>query len=60
MIKNAVRRRSGWRVVEAPNVANLIWSQFYRYNLDSRPQRKLKDIFRNKDIENDLEIQVKA
>ena len=57
MIKNAIRRRSGWRLVEASNVANLIWSQFYRYTLDSRPQRKLKDVLKiNSEADNDISL----
>jgi hypothetical protein len=30
LVKNLVRRRSGWRVVEIPDIANFIWTQFYR------------------------------
>lgn len=48
MIKNSIRKRSGWRVVESPNVANMIWSQFYKYSLDIRPQRRLRELLRNK------------
>ena len=30
MLKMLVRRRTGWRVVELPMIANFIWTQFYR------------------------------
>ena len=30
MLKSLVRKRNGWRVVELPAIANLIWTQFYR------------------------------
>ena len=34
MIKSAVRKRSCWKVVQMPSVAHMIWSQWYRKNLD--------------------------
>ena len=36
LIKVVVRKRAGWRVVESPAVANMIWSQFYRPAVDAR------------------------
>lgn len=30
LLKMLVRKRTGWRVVEIPAIANLIWTQFYR------------------------------
>lgn len=36
LIKVVVRKRAGWRVVESPAVANMIWSQFYRPGVDAR------------------------
>ena len=51
MIKNSIRKRSGWRVVESANVANMIWSQFYKHSLDIRPQRRLKDFLKSKNKE---------
>ena len=51
MIKNSIRKRSGWRVVECANVANMIWSQFYKHSLDIRPQRRLKDFLKSKNRE---------
>ena len=33
LLKMLVRRRCGWRVVEIPAIANLIWTQFYRKNI---------------------------
>ena len=36
LIKVVVRKRTGWRVVESPAVANMIWSQFYRPAVDAK------------------------
>ena len=33
LLKMLIRRRSGWRVVEIPAIANFIWTQFYRKTL---------------------------
>ncbi len=30
LLKMLVRKRTGWRVVEIPAIANLIWTQYYR------------------------------
>jgi hypothetical protein len=30
LLKSLIRKRNGWRVVELPEVANFIWTQFYR------------------------------
>ena len=43
LIKNIARKRIGWRVVESVNVANMIWSPFFRVNIESRYQRRFKD-----------------
>ena len=33
LLKNIVRMRTGWRIVEIPDNANLIWTQFYRKSI---------------------------
>lgn len=53
LIKSAVRKRSGWKVVEIPAVANMIWSQFYRKSLDikiksKRETEKSEELMRTK------------
>ena len=30
LLKMLIRRRTGWRVVELPAIANFIWTQFYK------------------------------
>ena len=49
MIKSCIRKRSGWRVVEAHSVANMVWSQFYKFSLDLKPQRKIKEVAKIKE-----------
>ena len=44
LMKTIVRAVSGWRVVEIPEVANLVWTQNYRKNLNGK---KPKQIVRN-------------
>ena len=43
MIKAIVRKRPGWRVVETPAVANMVWSQFYKISYDIKLNKKIKD-----------------
>lgn len=40
LLKMLVRRRNGWRVVELPDNANLIWTQFYRKSILSKRLHK--------------------
>lgn len=46
MIKSAVRKRAGWKVVEIPAVANMLWTQLYRKGMDAR-LRKGRQFERN-------------
>ena len=44
MIKASIRKRSGWRVVEIPAVAHMIWSQSYRVKYDKKLSKKYREI----------------
>lgn len=48
MIKAAIRKRSGWRVVEIPGVAQMIWSQYYRARYDLKAKKKVKEVTETK------------
>lgn len=44
MIKASIRKRSGWRVVEIPVVASMVWSQLYKAKYDKKLSKRNKDL----------------